>query len=111
MLRGTLIAVLAAFSALAGCAAHSVARGAQGGLDIRLRAPRAQSVVLVVAGGEAFEQFPASPDRLGTWRVSLKRAGEFRYFYLVDGKPFLPECGLREKDDFGAVNCIFAPYP
>lgn len=109
MAKRALIAALLAACAAAGCAAHSVTRRAEGGLEIRLRVPQAQSVVLVVSGDERFERFPAAPDRFGVWRVSLNRAGEFRYFFLVDGKPFMPECGLREKDDFGADNCIFSP--
>lgn len=109
MSKRALIAVLMAACAVTGCEAHSVTRRAEGGLDIRLRVPQAHSVVLVVSGDERFERLPAAPDRLGAWVVSLNRAEEFRYFYLVDGKPFLPKCGLREKDDFGAENCIFSP--
>lgn len=45
----------------------------------------------------------------GLWVVTVPANDPFRYFYLVDGKPFLPTCTLRELDDFGSENCIFEP--
>jgi len=44
-----------------------------------------------------------------TWRIMVPSDSEFTYFYLVDGKIFLPPCPLKEKDDFGSENCIFVP--
>ena len=44
-----------------------------------------------------------------TWRTVVPADSEFSYFYLVDGKLFLPPCPFREKDDFGSENCIFVP--
>ncbi len=44
-----------------------------------------------------------------TWRVTLPGEYEFTYFYMIDGKPFLPPCRFTEKDDFGSENCIFVP--
>jgi hypothetical protein len=43
------------------------------------------------------------------WKVTLSRLNEFKYFYLVDGKAYLPDCRLRENDDFGSNNCVFSP--
>lgn len=76
-------------------------------VDFYLRSPAARSVSIVVSG-DGFEKVPATRDRLGTWRVTLNRVDEFTYFYLVDGKVYVPECDLREKDDFGAENCVFS---
>lgn len=45
----------------------------------------------------------------GFWVVTLPADNAFRYFYLVDGKPILPSCTMRERDDFGSENCIFEP--
>ncbi len=45
----------------------------------------------------------------GLWEISLPSDSSFRYFYIVDGEIFLPPCPLKEKDDFGAENCIFEP--
>ena len=47
----------------------------------------------------------------GTWQITLPKTGEFRYFYLVDGRIHLPDCPLREMDDFGSSNCLYRPDP
>jgi hypothetical protein len=77
-------------------------------VDFYLRSPAAKSVSIVVSG-DGFQKIPASRDRLGTWRVTLNREAEIRYFFLVDGEVHVPECDLRERDDFGAENCVFSP--
>ena len=43
-----------------------------------------------------------------TWEILVHADSEFKYFYMVDGKPFLPACSLKEKDDFGSENCIYS---
>jgi hypothetical protein len=43
------------------------------------------------------------------WEISVPAAGEFKYFYIIDGNPYVPPCKYREKDDFGSENCIFMP--
>ena len=45
------------------------------------------------------------------WEVSLPAHRPFAYFYRVDGNLFLPDCAVREKDDFGSENCLFDPRP
>ena len=45
----------------------------------------------------------------GVWVVTLPANTSFSYFYMVDGKPFLPSCPMKEYDDFGSENCIFEP--
>ncbi len=45
----------------------------------------------------------------GTWEAVLPSNIEFKYFFTVDGKLYIPECKLREKDDFGSENCIYIP--
>jgi hypothetical protein len=42
-----------------------------------------------------------------TWVVRIPKHKSFRYFYIVDGKTFLPPCKARETDDFGSQNCLF----
>ena len=44
-----------------------------------------------------------------TWVNRVKAGAEFRYFYIIDGEVFLPDCKYKENDDFGSQNCIFAP--
>ena len=45
----------------------------------------------------------------GLWEITLPAGAGFRYFYLVDGTFFLPDCRLKEIDDFGSQNCIYQP--
>jgi hypothetical protein len=45
----------------------------------------------------------------GVWEVKLPADESFSYFYRVDDRHFLPDCPLKEKDDFGSENCIFDP--
>lgn len=101
------IPILATVLTVGGCSAHyHTIRNGQ--VEVYLEAPRARSVSIVVSG-EAFEKVPAARTGFGTWKVTLNRADEFKYFYLVDGEVFLPECLFKERDDFGADNCVFSP--
>lgn len=45
----------------------------------------------------------------GRWKIVLPSFASFRYFYIVDDTIYLPDCRMREKDDFGSENCIFDP--
>jgi hypothetical protein len=102
-----MIPILASVLTAAGCSAHyhTIRNGR---VDLYLQAPRAQAVSIVVSG-EAFEELPAARTGFGTWKVTLDRAHEFKYFYRVDGDVFLPECLFKERDDFGTENCVFSP--
>jgi len=102
-----MIPILAAVFMAGGCSAHYHTIR-DGHVDVYLKAPQAQSVSLVVSG-DTFEQVQAARTELGDWKVTLIRAREFKYFYLVDGKVYLPDCLLKERDDFGSDNCVFSP--
>jgi hypothetical protein len=103
-----LVAVLAAAFVMAGgCAGHYHVIQSDH-VDIYLTASQAQSVILVISS-DPFQQIQALRDDSGQWRVSLKRLNEFKYFYLVDGQAYLPDCRLKENDDFGSNNCVFSP--
>jgi hypothetical protein len=102
-----MIPILAAVLAAGGCTAHYHVV-INGHVEMYLMAPQAQSVVLVIAG-DPFQKVQALRDASGTWKSTLNQSGEFKYFYIVDDKAFLPDCRLKEHDDFGADNCIFTP--
>lgn len=46
----------------------------------------------------------------GHWVVSLPSTSPFKYFYVIDEKIYVPDCRMKEKDDFGSENCVFEPY-
>lgn len=102
-----IVAILAAVLLAGGCSSHyHTAR--DGHVDVYLKAPDVRAVSLVISG-DTFEQVPAARDRHGDWKATINKTGEFKYFYLVDGRVYLPECRLKERDDFGAENCIYSP--
>ena len=73
-----------------------------------LRAPGAEKVEFV-SSLDAYNPHRASRLKGSRWAVTVATNSEFRYFYIVDGNVYLPECELYEKDDFGSRNCVFVP--
>jgi len=105
-MKQIVVLVLAVVFVTWGCSAHYQVIN-KGYVEMYLTAPQAQSVVLVISG-DPFQQVQALCDDSGKWKVTLNRLNEFKYFYLVDGKAYLPDCPLRENDDFGSNNCVFS---
>jgi hypothetical protein len=102
-----MIPILAAVLVMVGCTAHYHVV-TDGRVEMYLEAPQAQSVVLVIAG-DPFQKVRAQRDASGAWKATLNQAGEFKYFYVIDNKAYLPDCRLKEHDDFGSDNCVFSP--
>ena len=94
---------------ITGCAGHFY-REEAGRVQIYLRNSRA-SAVHFVSSLDGFEPHPIAKTNSDTWRITLPKSGEFRYFYLVDGKIHLPDCPYREMDDFGSYNCLYKSDP
>lgn len=92
---------------VSGCATHFV-RENDGQVDLYLKAPQAREV-LFASSLDGFTPRPARQEGSRTWRITLPKEGEFRYFYLVDGGFLLPDCPCRERDDFGSFNCLYRP--
>ncbi len=92
---------------LTGCATHFY-RQKGDLLHIYLKTPDAETVTFAHSK-DGFKLHPAEHIDSDTWRVTLPGEYEFTYFYMIDGKPFLPPCRFTEKDDFGSENCIFVP--
>ena len=44
-----------------------------------------------------------------TWEIRVPTKLEFRYFYIIDGEPFIPDCQYKEADGFGSFNCVYVP--
>lgn len=43
------------------------------------------------------------------WSIRVPDNHSFTYYYMVDGRVHVPDCRLKETDDFGSVNCIYEP--
>ena len=89
-----------------GCADHY--HKLQGDMvSVYLKFPEAQQV-LFLSSLDGYEKHEARKTNKKTWEIIVHAEPEFKYFYIVDGKPFLPACPLKETDDFGSENCIFS---
>ena len=66
---------------------------------------------MIVAGSDKGIWIDLGKDEPGMTLQREYREGGYRVWrdYLVDGKPFLPSCTMKERDDFGSENCIFEP--
>jgi hypothetical protein len=93
---------------LAGCAATHYHKRQPGRVTFYLRAPGAEKVEFV-SSLDAYNPHRASRLKGSRWAVTVAANSEFRYFYIVDGRVYLPECELYENDDFGSRNCIYVP--
>jgi hypothetical protein len=65
--------------------------------------------VLFAASTDGFQLHPTKKNRGGVWTINNVADREFHYFYIVDGRVYVPDCQYRERDDFGATNCIYQP--
>jgi hypothetical protein len=91
---------------LTGCGTHYY-RIDGNNMTLILKKPEAKSVVLACSL-DGFEPRLAR-NVAGRWEVTLPADEAFNYYYRVDGVPFLPDCPMKENDDFGSENCIFDP--
>lgn len=92
---------------LAGCQSHFY-KLKENALYFYLNHPEADSVQFHCSL-DGYKAHPAQKTDDYLWEVSVPFTSEFTYFYIVDGDVFLPPCRLKEKDDFGSLNCIFVP--
>ena len=91
----------------AGCATHYYKINADW-VNLYLRLPEAKIVYFSTSLDE-FALYRTKKLASGIWEVALPASREFTYFYKVDGVIYLPDCKLREKDDFCDENCVFIP--
>ena len=93
---------------LAGCVATHYHERQSDRVTFYLKAPGAKGVVFV-SSLDAYSPHLASKVDGSRWVVSAAAGSEFRYFYIVDGAVYVPECKFYEKDDFGSRNCVYVP--
>jgi hypothetical protein len=93
---------------LAGCAATHYYKRQSDRVTFYLKALGARGVVFA-SSLDAYSPHLASKVGGSRWVVSVAAGSEFRYFYIVDGAVYVPECKFYEKDDFGSRNCVYVP--
>lgn len=77
-------------------------------VTLLLNVPQAKQVQFASSVNHYTAQ-DATKNPEGHWVVTNLANQEFQYFYLIDGKPFIPECRFRQNDDFGTTNCRYLP--
>jgi hypothetical protein len=95
------------FLFLAGCGTHYY-KISGNSVSLFLKSPDARKVYFASSLNQ-YKLQPAEKMKCGVWEIEVSAAREFRYFYKVDGVVYLPDCRLKERDDFGAENCVFVP--
>jgi len=101
------ILVLASILILSGCSTHYY-RVKDDVVYIHLKMPEAKTVYFASSlDGYRLHRIEKANDK--SWIHKVSSSAEFKYFYVVDGKVFLPQCMLSEADDFGSNNCIYEP--
>ncbi len=108
MRRAFIAAVLAAVF-MQGCASHYL-RYTHKEVKIYLR-HRGGKEVQFASSLDGYRLHAARRVGPATWMVSLPSQAEFTYFYLVDGRMYVPPCRFKQSDDFGSLNCVFMPSP
>ncbi|CAB1063091.1 hypothetical protein D1BOALGB6SA_7874 [Olavius sp. associated proteobacterium Delta 1] len=93
---------------LAGCAATHYHEILSDGVIFYLKVPEARGVAFA-SSLDAYSPHLARKVDGSRWAVTVPAGSEFRYFYIVDGAVYVPECQFYEKDDFGSRNCIYVP--
>lgn len=103
-----LLAIGVVIGSLQGCAPQQLTIVQADTVTLFLNAPQAKQVQLV-SSADHYTAHDATKNPDGHWVVTDLANQEFQFFYLVDGKPFIPECRFRQSDDFGTTNCRYLP--
>ncbi len=93
---------------LAACTPSHFIAGQSGGVVAHLHLPDAEEVFFA-ASTDGFRPHLLERKGDGFWVAPVFADRTFRYFYIVDGRVYVPQCQYREKDDFGDSNCIYQP--
>jgi hypothetical protein len=107
-MKPCMIIIFSILLSISGCASHYI-KSRKDSLYIYLVLPKAKSVMFL-SSMDGYRFHEAQKIDRKTWEVRVPGKEEFKYFFMVDGKPFVPDCRFREADDFGSDNCIYDPY-
>lgn len=91
---------------LSGCSSKHFVASDFDSITFSLRLPDANRVQFA-ASFDHYNLRDAQRNSSGIWQVKIPIRSELKYFYVVDGLMYIPECRFKEKDDFGAENCFY----
>jgi hypothetical protein len=103
-----LLAIGILIGSLQGCAPQHLIIVQADKVTLLLNAPQAKQVQFA-SSTDHYTAHDATKDPEGHWVVTELANQEFQYFYLIDGKSFIPDCRFRQHDDFGTTNCRYLP--
>ena len=101
------IVLMLVFLSFSACRSHHF-RTEEDHVVLILKSKDARNVVLFCSL-DGFKP-RAAKNVSGNWESAVQADETFRYFYRVDGTLFVPDCPMKEKDDFGFENCIYDPH-
>ncbi|MEW6185391.1 MAG: hypothetical protein AB1585_06590 [Thermodesulfobacteriota bacterium] len=102
-----LLLVVFVLMLISGCTSH-YQRVKGDGVHLYLKKSDAQKVFFA-SSIDGFSLHPVKRVFNGIWEITVPTQGEFKYFYVVDGMPFVPACRFNENDGFGSKNCLHLP--
>ena len=99
----------AAIILVAGCAAGNYTCKVEADrVTMNLKLPDAENVCFA-SSLNGFQVRPAVRVGRNRWMVEAPADRQFKYFFIVDGSVYLPDCRYTEDDDFGSRNCLHLP--
>lgn len=108
-MKKCLTLMTAAFLWIMSCTGH-VYKVPDEKVTLHLELPNVQQVYFA-SSLDDYRLQKANKMKSNRWEIAVPAHTEFRYFFLVDGSVYLPDCEYKETDDFGSENCIFVPKP
>ena len=102
-----LVFLIISMLVFSGCASHYYQKN-NDTVSIFLKKPDARQVYFL-SSLDGYKPRKVARVDSRTWQVNTPAKKEFKYFYNVDGAVYLPECQLKEQDDFGSKICIYIP--
>ena len=92
---------------IVGCTTHFV-QSQSDMVVLYLKRPQAGQVMLACSI-DGFTPRPARRLQNDLWEAVVEPNNEFRYFYIIDGTVYVPDCRFQEADGWGGKNCIYIP--
>ena len=92
----------------AGCADQHYTIESAESVSLFLRLPDVAHVQFV-SSVDNYQRHDTYKNGQGIWEISMPLTKESKYFYVVDGSVYVPDCRFKENDDFGSKNCLYLP--